>query len=30
VEKNDGVHLYRQGEKVSLALSPADVMSYPA
>ena len=28
VEKNDGVHLYRQGEKVTLALSPADVMSY--
>ena len=30
VEKNDGVHLYAEGDHVTLGLNRADVMSYDA
>ena len=30
IEKNDGVNIYAAGEKVTVSISPADVMSYPA
>ena len=30
VEKNDGIHLYRPGEQVSVSIHPADIMSYHA
>lgn len=30
VEKNDGIHLYRSGEQVTVGVSPTDVMSYDA
>ena len=30
VEKNDGIHLYRPGEKVIVGIHPSDVMSYDA
>ena len=28
MERNDGVHIYERGEKVSIGISPADLMSY--
>ena len=28
IEKNDGISIYEPGEKVTLRLNPADVMSY--
>ena len=30
VEKNDGIHLYRPGEQVTVGIHPSDVMSYDA
>lgn len=30
IEKNDGINIYAPGEQVSVAISPADVMSYDA
>ncbi len=30
IEKNDGISIYEAGEKVTIGISPVDVMSYPA
>ena len=30
MERNDGVHIYDEGDRVTVNLNPADLMSYPA
>ena len=30
IEKNDGINIYEQGEKVTVGIHPADLMSYDA
>ena len=30
MERNDGVHIYDEGDRVSVSINPADLMSYPA
>ncbi|MBR5742058.1 MAG: ABC transporter ATP-binding protein, partial [Firmicutes bacterium] len=30
MERNDGVHIYDEGDSVTVSINPADLMSYPA
>ena len=30
IERNDGVHIYEEGDQVAVSINPADLMSYPA
>ena len=30
IEKNDGIHIYEEGQDISVILDPKDIMAYPA
>ena len=30
IERNDGVHIYEEGDQVTVSINPVDLMSYPA